>query len=96
MGSYFGLIPSEESSGGKTAAGKDQQTGSSFLRFFAGGSGTDGGALDPQLKRFYRRLAARKNRSVAKVAVARKWPRGVPDVCAKDGRTRNYVRPSCR
>ncbi|HET9308806.1 MAG TPA: hypothetical protein VFO46_22520, partial [Candidatus Sulfotelmatobacter sp.] len=26
----------------------------------------------PQLKRFYRRLAARKNRGVAKVAVARK------------------------
>jgi hypothetical protein len=28
--------------------------------------------LDPQLKRFYRRLAVRKSRGVAKVAVARK------------------------
>jgi transposase len=45
VGSYFGLIPSEESSGGKTAAGQDQQTGQFVSALFAGGSGTDGGAL---------------------------------------------------
>jgi len=35
-------------------------------------AGQTAARLDPQLKRFYRRLAARKNRGVAKVAVARK------------------------
>ena len=35
-------------------------------------AGQTAARYDPQLKRFYRRLAARKNRSVAKVAVARK------------------------
>src|SRR5580658_4601555 len=49
VGSYFGLIPSEESSGGKqrrkTAAGQDQQTGQFVSALFAGGSGADGGAL---------------------------------------------------
>ena len=45
VGSYFGLIPSEASSGGKQRLGRISKQGSSFLRFFAGGSGTDGGAL---------------------------------------------------
>jgi transposase len=33
VGSYFGLIPSEESSGGKQRLGKISKQGSSFLRF---------------------------------------------------------------
>jgi hypothetical protein len=37
-----------------------------------GEAGQTAARLDPQLKRFYRRLSARKNRGVAKVAVARK------------------------
>jgi transposase len=45
VGSYFGLIPSEDSSGGKQRRGRISKPGSSFLRFFAGGSGTEGGAL---------------------------------------------------
>ena len=56
----------------KTAAGQDQQTGQFVSALFAGGSGTDRGAVGSAAERFYRRLAARKNRSVAKVAVARK------------------------
>ncbi len=72
VGSYFGLIPSEESSGGKQRLGKISKQGSSFLRFLLVEAGQTAARLDPQLKRFYRRLAARKNRSVAKVAVARK------------------------
>ncbi|MGB6474995.1 MAG: hypothetical protein WBF04_13140, partial [Candidatus Sulfotelmatobacter sp.] len=44
----------------------------SFLRFLLVEAGQTAARLDPQLKRFYRRLAVRKNRGIAKVAVARK------------------------
>jgi transposase len=72
VGSYLGLIPSEDSSGGKQRLGKISKQGSSFLRFLLVEAGQTAARYDPQLKRFYRRLAVRKNRSVAKVAVARK------------------------
>src|ERR1700685_4013784 len=72
VGSYFGLIPSEASSGGKQGLGKISKQGSSFLRFLLVEAGQTAARYDPQLKRFYRRLATRKNRGVAKVAVARK------------------------
>src|ERR1700683_3215810 len=72
LGSYFGLIPSEESSGGKQRLGKISKQGSSFLRFLLVEAGQTAARYDPQLKRFYRRLAVRKNRGVVKVAVARK------------------------
>jgi transposase len=72
VGSYFGLIPSEESSGGKQRLGKISKQGSSFLRFLLVEAGQTAARLDPQLKRFYRRLAVRKSRGIAKVAVARK------------------------
>jgi transposase len=72
VGSYFGLIPSEASSGGKQRLGQISKQGNSFLRFLLVEAGQTAARLDPQLKRFYKRLAARKNRGVAKVAVARK------------------------
>ena len=73
VGSYFGLlIPREDSSGGKQRLGRISKQGSSFLRFLLVEAGQTAVRYDPQLKRFYRRLAVRKNRSVAKVAVARK------------------------
>ncbi len=72
VGSYFGLIPREDSSGGKQRLGKISKQGSSFLRFLLVEAGQTAARYDPQLKRFYQRLAARKNRGVAKVAVARK------------------------
>lgn len=72
VGSYFGLIPREDSSGGKQRLGKISKQGSSFLRFLLVEAGQTAARYDPQLKRFYRRLAMRKNRGVAKVAVARK------------------------
>ena len=72
VGSYFGLIPKEDSSGGKQRLGKISKQGSSFLRFLLVEAGQTAARLDPQLKRFYKRLAVRKNRSIAKVAVARK------------------------
>jgi transposase len=72
VGSYFGLIPSEASSGGKQRLGRISKQGSSFLRFLLVEAGQTAARYDPLLKRFYLRLARRKNRGVAKVAVARK------------------------
>ncbi|HKC72085.1 MAG TPA: IS110 family transposase [Terriglobales bacterium] len=72
VASYFGLIPSEDSSGGKQRLGRISKQGNGFLRFLLVEAGQTAARLDPQLKRFYRRLAGRKNRSLAKVAVARK------------------------
>src|SRR5439155_14562272 len=74
VGSYFGLIPREDSSGGKQRLGKISKQGSSYLRFLLVEAGQTAARLDPQLKRFYRRLAGHRNRSVATVAVARKLP----------------------
>jgi hypothetical protein len=54
----------------------------------------DGKSL--RLKRFYRRVAVRKNRSLAKAAVARKLATRLYLTRPKTGPARNYVRPSCR
>jgi transposase len=72
VGSYFGLIPSEHSSGGKQRLGHISKQGSAFLRFLLVEAGQSAARKDAELGRFYRRLAARKNRGLAKVAVARK------------------------
>ncbi len=72
VGSYFGLIPSEDSSGGRQRLGHISKQGSSFLRFLLVEAGQTAVRYDAELGRFYRRLAMRKHRAVAKVAVARK------------------------
>jgi transposase len=72
VGSYFGLIPSEYSSGERQRLGHISKQGSSFLRFLLVEAGQSAARKDPELGRFYRRLAARKHRALAKVAVARK------------------------
>jgi transposase len=72
VGSYFGLIPSEYSSGGRQQLGRISKQGSSFLRFLLVEAGQSAVRYDRELGRFYRRLAARKHRAIAKVAVARK------------------------
>jgi transposase len=72
VGSYFGLIPSEHSSGGRQQLGRISKQGSSFLRFLLVEAGQSAVRYDAELGRFYRRLAMRKHRALAKVAVARK------------------------
>jgi transposase len=72
VGSYFGLIPSEYSSGGRQQLGRISKQGSSFLRFLLVEAGQSAARYDAELGRFYRRLAVRKHRALAKVAVARK------------------------
>ena len=72
VASYFGLIPSEHSSGGRQRLGRITKQGSSFLRFLLVEAGQSAARKDAELGRFYRRLAVRKHRGLAKVAVARK------------------------
>lgn len=72
VGSYVGLIPSEHSSGGRQRMGHISKQGSSFLRFLLVEAGQSAARYDGELGRFYRRLAVRKHRGLAKVAVARK------------------------
>ena len=72
IGSYLGLIPREHSSGGRQRLGSISKQGSSFLRFLLVEAAQSAVRYDEELRRFYRRLATKKNRGVAKVAVARK------------------------
>jgi transposase len=72
VGSYFGLIPSEYSSGGRQQLGRISKQGNAFLRFLLVEAGQSAARYDAELGRFYRRLSARKHRALAKVAVARK------------------------
>ena len=72
VASYFGLIPSEHSSGGRQRLGHISKQGNSFLRFLLVEAGQSAARYDSVLGRFYRRLAMRKNRGLANVAVARK------------------------
>jgi transposase len=70
--SYVGLIPQEESSGGRQRFGRLTKQGNGLLRFLLVEAGQTASRLDPGLRRAYRRLTFRKGRSSAKVAVARK------------------------
>jgi len=72
VASYCGLIPSEHSSGGRQQLGRISKQGSSFLRFLLVEAGQSAARGDAELGRFYRRLAMRRHRALAKVAVARK------------------------
>lgn len=72
LSSYFGLIPREHSSGGRQQLGRISKQGNPFLRFLLVEAGQSAARSDAELGRFYRRLAGRKHRALAKVAVARK------------------------
>jgi len=70
--SYVGLIPQEESSGGRQRFGRLTKQGNGLLRFLLVEAGQTASRLDPGLRRAYRRLTFRKGKASAKVAVARK------------------------
>jgi len=72
VASYFGLIPSEHSSGGKQRLGHISKQGSSFVRGLLVEAAQSAVRHEPQLRREYQRLAQRKCRALAKVAMARK------------------------
>ena len=58
VGSYFGLIPREHSSGGKQRLGSISKQGNSFLRYLLVQGGTQRGAPGPGAQTFLRPLQA--------------------------------------
>jgi transposase len=72
VASYLGLIPSEHSSGGKQRLGHISKQGNAFLRGLLVEAAQSAVRHEPRLRREYLRLAQRKGRAIAKVAVARK------------------------
>jgi len=72
VASYLGLIPSEHSSGGKQRLGHISKQGNAFLRGLLVEAAQSAVRYEPRLRREYWRLAQRKGRAIAKVAMARK------------------------
>jgi len=70
--SYLGLNPREASSGGRQRLGAISKQGNALVRFLLGQAAHTAARSDPELRRDYQRLAFRRGRAVAKVAIARK------------------------
>ena len=69
--SYLGLNPREDSSGGHQRLGHISKQGNQMLRWLLVEAGQRASLLDEELRRKYKRLAFRRGRNVAKVAMAR-------------------------
>jgi transposase len=72
IGSYIGMIPSEDSSGGKQRLGHISKQGNSLLRFLLVEATQAAVRCDPEWRRRYLHLALRREPRIAKVAMARK------------------------
>jgi len=70
--SFAGLDPREMSSAGRVRFGSITKAGSSMLRHHLGQAVMTATRFDPKLKTFYKRLAKKKPKAVAKTAAARK------------------------
>lgn len=69
--SYLGLNPREVSSGGRQRLGHISKQGNQMLRWLLVEAAQRASVLDDELRRKYQRLAFRRGRNVAKVALAR-------------------------
>jgi transposase len=72
IGTYVGLIPSEDSSAGKQRLGHISKQGSSLLRFLLVEAAQAAARIQPDWRRRYLHLAMRRHRSIAKVAMGRR------------------------
>lgn len=72
VASYAGLIPAEHSSGPHQRLGHITKQGSPFLRFLLVQAAQSAARYDAELKRVYWRVAERRGKPVAKIAIARK------------------------
>jgi transposase len=72
LASYLGLTPSEHSSGGRQRLGHISKQGNAVLRGLLVEAAHVAVRLEPQWRRHYHRLAMKKNRPLAVVAIARK------------------------
>lgn len=72
LSSYLGLVPAEESSGDRRRLGHISKQGNSLLRCLLGEAAQAAVRSDPEWRRRYVRLAMRRQRAIAKVAMARR------------------------
>ncbi len=72
IGTYVGMIPSEDSSGGKQRLGHISKQGNSLLRFLLAEAAQAAVRIHPDWRRRYIHLAMRKCKGIAKVAMGRK------------------------
>jgi transposase len=72
IGSYVGVIPEEDSSAGHQRLGHITKQGSSLLRFLLVEAAQAAGRCDADWRRRYLHLMMRRQRNIAKVAMARR------------------------
>jgi transposase len=72
LGSYVGLIPCEDSSAGRQRLGHISKQGNSLLRFLLVEAAQAAIRFDADWKRRYLHLAKRREKGIAKVAMARR------------------------
>ncbi len=72
IASYVGLVPSEESSGDRRRLGHISKQGNTLLRFLLVEAAQATVRCDPDWRRQFLHLALRRERRIAKVAMARK------------------------
>ena len=72
IGSYTGLIPSEDSSAGHQRLGHISKQGNALLRFLLGEAAQAAARCNPDWRRRYMHLMMRRQKRIAKVAMARK------------------------
>jgi transposase len=72
IGTYVGMIPSEESSGGKQRLGHITKQGSSLLRFLLVEAAQAAARTHADWRRRYTHLAMRRHKSIAQVAMGRR------------------------
>jgi transposase len=73
VGTYVGLIPSEDSSGGKQRLGHISKQGNSLLRFLLVEAAQAAARSNPEWRRRYVHLAMRRHRNIAMVAIRLYW-----------------------
>jgi transposase len=72
IGTYVGMIPSEDSSAGKQRLGHISKQGNSLLRYLLVEAAQAAARINPEWRRRYIHLAMRRHKSIAKVAMGRK------------------------
>ena len=72
VGTYVGMIPSEDSSAGKQWLGHISKQGNSLLRFLLVQAAQAAVRINPEWRRRYIHLAMRRHKSIAKVAMGRR------------------------
>jgi transposase len=72
LSSYLGLVPAEESSGERRRLGHISKQGNTLLRFLLVAAAQITVRSDPEWRRRYVHLAMRRERAIAKIAMARR------------------------